>query len=90
MNDSTLVFKRDHTFIQKLAASKIFWIIFVLLGFGYPLYKSVNRTLPEPLPVLYQVPDFELTNGFNKKLQMENAELKKQVLSLNQTVSNLQ
>ncbi len=37
-----------------------------MLTFSYPIYRSLNRTLPPPLPVYYQVPEFSLQNEFNK------------------------
>jgi len=34
--------------------------------FSYPVYRSINRELPPPLPVYYKVPEFRLTNEFKK------------------------
>ncbi|MFA6237441.1 MAG: SCO family protein [Bacteriovorax sp.] len=45
---------------------KSFWLIFWMMSFSYPIYRSINRTLPPPLPVYYQVPEFSLMNEFNK------------------------
>jgi protein SCO1/2 len=39
-----------------------FWAIFMSLSFGYPVIRSMNRTLPPELPRYYKVPDFKLTN----------------------------
>ena len=57
---------REDNWFQKLMRTKSFWIIFWLFSFSYPVYRSINRTLPPPLPVYYQVPEFSLTNEFNK------------------------
>jgi protein SCO1/2 len=46
--------------VEKLVRSKLFWVLFILFGFSYPIYRSLNRTLPPELPVISQVPEFEL------------------------------
>jgi protein SCO1/2 len=53
-------FIRKSNVVETLVRSKLFWVLFLLFGFSYPVYKSLNRTLPPPLPVIAQVPDFEL------------------------------
>jgi len=58
--------RRSNTFIEKLVTSKLFWTVFILFTFSYPIIRSVNRELPPPLPVLKKLPEFKLTNGFNK------------------------
>lgn len=57
---------REDSWFQKLMRMKSFWIIFWVMSFSYPIYRSLNRTLPPPLPVYSQVPEFTLTNEFNK------------------------
>ena len=57
---------REENIFQKLIRKKSFWLVFWLLSFSYPIYRSINRELPPPLPVFYQVPEFSLTNEFNK------------------------
>lgn len=57
---------REENIFQKLIRKKSFWLVFWLLSFSYPIYRSINRELPPPLPVFYQVPEFRLTNEFNK------------------------
>lgn len=57
---------REDNWFQKLIRMKSFWLIFWALSFSYPVYRSLNRTLPPPLPVYFQVPEFTLTNEFNK------------------------
>lgn len=59
-------FKRDSSIIEKLAVSKLFWFVFVIFMFSYPIIRSVNRTLPPPLPIIKQVPNFNLVNDFKK------------------------
>jgi protein SCO1/2 len=58
-------YRNDYWF-QKLFRKKSFWLVFWLLSFSYPVYRTLNRTLPPPLPVYYQVPEFNLTNEFGK------------------------
>lgn len=62
---STGYFREDNWF-QKLVRMKSFWLIFWSLSFAYPVFRSLTRTLPPPLPVYYQVPEFTLTNEFKK------------------------
>lgn len=57
---------RDDNWFQKLIRRKSFWLIFWLLSFSYPVYRTLNRTLPPPLPVYYTVPEFTLKNEFGK------------------------
>ena len=53
--------------LKKLVLNKWFWVVFSLFMFGFPIYKSVNRTLPPEIPRLFQIPDFTLIseNGKN-------------------------
>jgi protein SCO1/2 len=53
-------FMRKTNVVENLVRSKLFWVLFLLFGFGYPIYKSLNRTLPPPLPIIAHVPEFEL------------------------------
>lgn len=57
--------------IKKIVTSKLFWIIFCGFFFGYPLWKSINRELPPPLPAIYQLPTYKLTNQFGKPFGTE-------------------
>lgn len=57
---------REDNWFHKLIRMKTFWFIFWALSFSYPIYRSLNRVLPPPLPVYYKVPEFSLTNEFNK------------------------
>ena len=53
-------FIRASNRFEKLIGSKIFWILFLAFGFSYPIYRSLNRTLPAELPIIAHVPEFEL------------------------------
>ena len=57
---------REDNWFYKMIRMKSFWIIFWLFSFSYPIYRSLTRILPPPLPIYYQVPEFNLTNEFNK------------------------
>lgn len=67
MNQKTQTYIREDNLFYKLIRMKTFWLVFCLLSFSYPIYRSLNRTLPPPLPVYYQVPEFRLTNEFGKE-----------------------
>lgn len=51
---------RNSNIVENLVRSKTFWILFLLFGFSYPIWKSLNRELPPELPIIAQVPEFEL------------------------------
>lgn len=57
---------REDNIFYKLIRKKSFWLVFWLLSFSYPIYRSIYRELPAPLPVFYQVPEFKLQNEFGK------------------------
>jgi len=63
---STLGYKREETFTQKVVGSKAFWLIFWAFLFAYPIYRSYNRELPPELPVQFNLPSYSLTNEFGK------------------------
>lgn len=60
-------FKRNTSKIEKLVTSKLFWLLFILANFTYPIYRSITRELPAPLPKISQVPEFVFTNEFKKE-----------------------
>jgi protein SCO1 len=64
--EATLGYIRKETFIQRLVGRKTFWALVCSLLFIYPMYRSMNRTLPPELPVYSQLPAFSLTNDFGK------------------------
>ena len=58
-------YQADST-IKRVVLSPCFWVCFCTFFFSYPLIKSINRQLPDPKPVLYQVGDFQLTNQYGE------------------------
>ncbi|MBC7713763.1 MAG: SCO family protein [Rhizobacter sp.] len=58
-------YRNDHWY-QTMFRKKSFWLIFWVLSFSYPVYRTLTRTLPPPLPIYYKVPEFSLTNEFGK------------------------
>ena len=52
---------------KKIFSSWKFWVVFSILIFAYPIIRSVNRELPDRLPVYFELPSFELTDQFGKK-----------------------
>ncbi len=57
---------RNSNIFEKLAGSKLFWLVAMIVVFTYPIYRSLNRTLPPPLPIYYSLPEYSLTNEFGK------------------------
>lgn len=53
-------FIRNGNWIENLIRSKLFWMFFITFGFSFPIYKSINRVLPPELPIIAQVPQYEL------------------------------
>jgi protein SCO1/2 len=52
-------------FIQPGLLSKIlinpwFWVLFILFVFSYPIYRSLNRILPDDLPIINQIPEYRM------------------------------
>jgi len=66
MSEKVQTFYRNENLFYRLVRSKFFWIAFCLIGFSYPIYRSLNRELPAPLPTYGIVPDFKLKNEFNE------------------------
>lgn len=65
-------FVREDNWLEKLLRKKSFWLVFWLVMFSYPIYRSIYRELPPPLPVYGQVPDFVLKNEFGKDFGMKD------------------
>ena len=72
MAQTLIGYYRNEQLFQRLMRSKSFWIFAWLFLFSYPVYRTLNRELPPPLPVLYQVPEFTLTNEFKKPFGSKN------------------
>jgi protein SCO1/2 len=53
-------FIRKSNVVETLVRSKLFWVLFILFGFSYPIYRSMNRILPPDLPVIATVPEYAL------------------------------
>lgn len=53
-------FVRKSNVVERLVRSAWFWVVFLVIGFSYPIYRSMNRVLPPELPIIAQVPEFEL------------------------------
>lgn len=52
--------------IKQIVLNPWFWAIFCSFFFSYPILKSVDRKLPLPNPVLYQLPEYQLINQYGK------------------------
>lgn len=64
-----MVTETKKTFIQKLVSSKLFWIVFILFGFSFPIFRVLTRELPKPLPNYGAIPTFELLTEDNLKFK---------------------
>lgn len=53
---------RQGSKFEKLIRSPLFWVLFLVFGFSYPIYRSVYRILPPELPIIATVPEFEMIN----------------------------
>lgn len=45
-----------------LVGRPVFWSLFIALGLGIPMVRSIRVALPKPLPVLSAVPEFQFTD----------------------------
>lgn len=66
MDQTVQGYYHDSNLFYRLVRTKIFWLIFWSLSFSYPIYRSITRKLPPPLPVYGTIPAFQLTNEFGK------------------------
>ena len=55
-------FSRKSSYVEKLVSNKLFWVLMCTFLFAYPITKSMNRALPDDLPVLGSVPAFRFTD----------------------------
>lgn len=53
---------RSSSFLERMIRHWAFWVFFIVFGFSYPIYRSVNRILPPELPIIAKVPEYSLTN----------------------------
>jgi hypothetical protein len=52
--------------LARLLGSWIFWVLFVVVAFGWPIVRFARTELPPPLPVLASVDDFALVDQHGK------------------------
>ena len=71
----------EPTRFARMIESPLFWMLFVTLAFGIPLYQSFKRPQPAQPAVLSQLSDFELTNQDGRTVKAED--LKGSVLVVN-------
>ncbi len=48
--------------LAALVSRPLFWSVFIALGLGIPILRTVRVALPKPLPVLSTVPGFHFTD----------------------------
>ena len=65
-NVKNQIYVRSDNFFERLISSKMFWILSMGLLFAYPVYRSLNRTLPPELPKISKVPQFQMTDEMGK------------------------
>src|SRR5687767_2217231 len=67
MTTDTLTYgARIESRMKRLTGSPVFWLLFLGTLFAYPIISSVQRQLPKPLPVLFTLPEFTLTDQLGK------------------------
>ncbi|MFL5784059.1 MAG: SCO family protein [Bacteriovoracaceae bacterium] len=57
---------RQGNMLEKIIRHWAFWVVFLVAGFSYPIYRSIYRTLPPELPIIAHVPEFTLTSENNQ------------------------
>lgn len=63
---------RENNGLERLVRKPFFWLVFISLAFSYPIFRSVYRALPAPLPVMGDVPNFELMTEFGEPFGSQN------------------
>lgn len=63
---------RKSNVVEKLVRHWAFWVLFLVFGFSYPIYRSMNRELPPDLPVISHVPEFELISENGQRFGSKN------------------
>ncbi len=63
---------RLQRFAARLVGSRLFWALFVGLGFTLPLVRSVLRQLPPPPPILGTLPAFALVDETGRPFTNQN------------------
>ncbi len=58
--------------VGRLLEKPLFWVFFVSLSFGIPIYRSVTIPQKAPLPVLAKIPDFQLSTQDNKVVGLKD------------------
>jgi protein SCO1/2 len=57
---------RAQKFAEACVSRPLFWAVFVALGIGIPMVRSMTTPLPKPLPVLSTLPEFQFTNQYGQ------------------------
>lgn len=65
---------RQSNVVEKLIRSPLFWVLFLIFGFSYPVYRSIYRVLPPELPILATVPEYELINENGQRFGSKDLE----------------
>lgn len=65
---------RQSNVVEKLIRSPLFWVLFLMFGFSYPVYRSIYRVLPPELPILATVPEYELINENGQRFGSKDLE----------------
>lgn len=64
-----MVTETKKTFLHSIVSSKLFWVVFILFGFSFPIFRVLTRELPKPLPTYGVIPSFELVTEDNLKFK---------------------
>jgi len=63
---------RQNNLIERLVGKKLFWLVFSVLFFSFPLVRALTRKLPKPLPVYSKIDQYSLTNEWGKSFGSNN------------------
>jgi protein SCO1 len=77
--------------VQRVAArllgSRLFWVLFFVVAFGWPIVRVARTALPPPLPVLGSISDFALVEQNDRAFGTADVRGKVWLLSTVQTSS---
>jgi protein SCO1/2 len=71
----------------RLLGSRLFWVIFLLIPFGWPIVRMARTTLPPPLPILGTIGEFSLVEQNGQPFGVSDVRGRVWVLSAISTAS---
>jgi protein SCO1/2 len=62
---------RIHKRLAAAAGNPLFWVVFLAVAFGWPIWRTLRTPLPPALPILATIPDFSLVDQEGRRFGSE-------------------